>query len=156
MAFRWCCRSLAWATGAFIAADAVPFAEAAEIECVDPQAECYEMRPHVASVVGLAEMPEHVNQRVQLPPVGIAEGGAQAGIQPRQQFHSVAEFCEPVRLIRDCRSGIKGGGTNWSLFSERNHVFGPLSAAEATISVATNRVKSLMSCRTEAFSNAAM
>jgi len=34
--------------------------------------------------------------------------------------------------------------------------FGPLSSIEAAISSATKRVKSLMSCRTEAFSSARM
>ena len=63
---------------AFITADAVALAEAAEVLGADFQAERFEMRPHFAGVVGFAGVPHHVNQRVQLPPIRVAEGRAQA------------------------------------------------------------------------------
>ena len=52
----------AGAAGALVTADTVAFAEPPEIERADPQAQGFEVRPHVAGAVCLATMPEHVNQ----------------------------------------------------------------------------------------------
>ena len=51
------------------------------------------MCPYVAGAVRFARMPKHVNQGMQLPPVGVTEGGSQAvGIQAGQQFDGLPEL----------------------------------------------------------------
>ena len=82
----------------------MPLAEAPEVERRDPQAERFEMRANFAGAVGFAGMPEHVNQGVQLPPIGITESGAQAArIEAGKQFNSVAEFGELTSFARPDR-----------------------------------------------------
>jgi hypothetical protein len=60
--------------GAHVALDAMPRAEPANILGADFESEGFEMRPDVASSVGLAGIPEHEEQGMQLPTVLVSEG----------------------------------------------------------------------------------
>jgi|SRR5664280_2304710 len=88
--------SSAWAAGAHVALDAVPRAEQANILGADFESEGFEMRPDVASSVGLAGIPQHEEQGVQLPTVLVPEGSPTSRLvvvifKKAERFGEIAE-----------------------------------------------------------------
>ena len=88
----------------FIAGDAVPFAEAPEIQRAYFQATFGQMRPHFAGTVAFPGVPHHVNQCVQFPPIRIAKRSAElTGIQAGEHVESATVLMKQF---------LVGGGRN--------------------------------------------